>query len=504
MDKLRALLATAKKYHFWLLCGGVIGVGIMIWLTATGSLANKFESRKKLLDGKFDAMQGICGKREHPNQGVVDATHGAINQLKRRVFQSWDHLYRKQKKENPVPAVLKEDFITVFESLGPEDEIPVAYRQRYQNFIELHIPKLFEEIDIVRPKKEQSGEEAAEGTVRPPQPLSAGAGATNPAETEAELIGTVFWDEQDRNKLEKRFNWRQTPSTLEVRLAQEDLWVYEALVRIIRNTNEGCTGNHNAVVKQIKALEIAQDAVASSLLAEGKVVRLPAASTPAAAAAAEPSPLFEEDPQAALAEVPGGGAESDLLAGRYVAPDGKPLAAGEKPPFAEYKIMPICMKLTINQTKIPKLLVECANSSMPIEVRRVRIRPDEGTDALDLSQVAAGDAAAAAAGAHLPVPHHLGAAALPKSLHGGQQAQVSEKDIPIEIHGFIYIYNEPDHEKLGTGAVAEEAATTTVEGPSEAVPAEQPATTPKSPGGTPSGGAGGQGPAGGQPPAAGG
>jgi len=287
-------------------------------------------------------------------------------------------------------------------------------------------------------------------------------------------------------------------------MAQEDLWVYEALVRIIRNTNEGCTRNHNAVVKQIEALEIAQDAVASSLLAEGKVVRLPAASTPAAAAA-ELGPMSEIDPQAAMAEPLGGGAETDLLAGRYVTPEGKPLAAGEKPPFAEYKIMPICMKLTINQTKIPKLLVECANSSMPIEVRRVRIRPGEGADALDLSQVTAGDAAAAAAGeAHPPTPHRLGAAALPKSLSGDQQAQVTEKDIPVEIHGFIYIYNEPDHEKLGTGAVAEEAATTTAEGPSEAAPGEQPATTPKPPGETPQGGAAGQGPAGGQPPAGGG
>ena len=42
-------------------------------------------------------------------------------------------------------------------------------------------------------------------------------------------------------------------------------------------------------------------------------------------------------------------------------------------PFAEFKLMPIRMSLIMDQHRIPKLLVECANSNMPIEVRRVRI-----------------------------------------------------------------------------------------------------------------------------------
>ncbi len=58
---------------------------------------------------------------------------------------------------------------------------------------------------------------------------------------------------------------------------------------------------------------------------------------------------------------------------------GQPLPASEpeypyvKHPYAEFKMMPIRMSLVMDERRLPKLLVECGNSNMPIEVRRVRI-----------------------------------------------------------------------------------------------------------------------------------
>ena len=67
-----------------------------------------------------------------------------------------------------------------------------------------------------------------------------------------------------------------------------------------------------------------------------------------------------------------------------------------------------------------------------------------------------------------------------RSMHGGKQAETTGLDVPIEIHGFIYIYNPPDLDLLGTGTAAEEAAA-----PGGAAPAEPPATTPDAPAATP-------------------
>ena len=70
-------------------------------------------------------------------------------------------------------------------------------------------------------------------------------------------------------------NWNDTPTTPQVILAQEELWVYEALLRVIRNTND-CdpspmpkhdaknyrppTSQKNARIKEIRALEIGEEA----------------------------------------------------------------------------------------------------------------------------------------------------------------------------------------------------------------------------------------------------
>ena len=54
---------------------------------------------------------------------------------------------------------------------------------------------------------------------------------------------------------------------------------------------------------------------------------------------------------------------------RYVDQQGNPLAADAKPPFAEFKMMPVYMKLIINQMKLPELLAKCANSAMSSRFR---------------------------------------------------------------------------------------------------------------------------------------
>ena len=104
-------------------------------------------------------------------------------------------------------------------------------------------------------------------TPRNLDPLSGGPGSrvAGPAvqrdgTAEEDWIGTVDWNENDIKALVSRFYWKDTPSTTAVVLAQEDLWVIEALLRAIRNTNEGTT-YATAAVKQILALQIGKDAV---------------------------------------------------------------------------------------------------------------------------------------------------------------------------------------------------------------------------------------------------
>ena len=54
------------------------------------------------------------------------------------------------------------------------------------------------------------------------------------------------------------------------------------------------------------------------------------------------------------------------------------MAADAEHPYAEFKMMPIRMKLVMKEQKVPEVLVKCANSNMPIEIRQVRINPGGG------------------------------------------------------------------------------------------------------------------------------
>ena len=488
MNRVKIILTFAKKHHFWVLCIGIVVVGIMLWLGSAAALSSKYDRRKSTLDSKFNSLTAICGVPNHPNQRVIDKTSEAITALKEQVLTSWEHVYEKQKKENPVPNVLEQEFIEAFESLEPGDELDVKHRETYQNFIELHIPTLFKEVDVVRPKS--AGTEplvpgAGLGAGDPLTGLAGGADKSDDAEV-VEMTGTVVWDEADRVRLMDRFRWDQTPDTLQVLLAQEDLWVYEALVRIIKSTNEGYTINREAPVKQIDALEIAEDAVESWERSKNTVLRLGAAedkaSSPAGSGAAADDPGAE-------------GEATNLVAGRYVKEDGTPLNAGEAHPYAEYRIMPISMKLVMNQMKIPQLLTECANSSMPIEVRRLRLCPNAVGAVLDLGRLLAAEKGATRAGVSETIWTEAPSGGnLSATLSAAGEAETGPMDLPVEIQGFIYIYNPPDRDKLGTGTAAEKPAEGTATEPAAADPAAAPAA------GAPSSGPAGSG----QPAPAGG
>ena len=65
----------------------------------------------------------------------------------------------------------------------------------------------------------------------------------------------MVWDLQDQAPLQnRRFDWSsnpdKAPKTLDILYAQEDLWVLNALMRIVANTNRDATARYNAIIKE--------------------------------------------------------------------------------------------------------------------------------------------------------------------------------------------------------------------------------------------------------------
>lgn len=523
MDQVKLVLTLLKKYHFWVLCSAAVLVVILCWTWATADLTSRFETRQSELEGHFTAVRQIPGNPSLRNEESVAATKEEHRQQKDQVLEGWKILYQQQKQNNPLPAVLGEDFRLHFESLRPGQEMRDRFRERYLNFIERHYPALLRLVDIRRPgdvpldrytaelRSGRGGERRGRGgtafygeDMGPRRPTETRRPGSTDATSEPEpWRGLIEWAQPEIFNITA--GWEQTPTTQQVLLAQEDLWVYEALLKIIGNVNEGVESHDKAWIKRINALQIGQPA------AEAWVsLQQPIFNEPRVAAGREtPDTLgmgmAEDGPgmgmgmaedgagmMGGMDDMAGeyGGARGrgrqdtdNLMDGRYVDENGLPLSAHQfenQPPYAEFKMMMVHMDLFMHQRRIPKLLVECANSAMPIEVVRVRINPGQG------GQTVFGEPGGSRGAGGLRQTRPTAARSTgPRVVREGgmsdsQRTPEEDHDYAnVEVFGIIYIYNPPDLAKLGTGAAATEKPEepAAIE-PAEPAPAEPPPAEP--------------------------
>jgi len=292
MDQVKQVLAVLKKHHFWVLSGLLLLIGLGVWQTAVGKLASQYQEREGKLNSLLKEVQGIKGQSTPPNQLVVEAIKQSHERLKEGVFEAWKTLYQVQKDSNPWPSVLSPEFVEAAEALKPgenylkpgeEFKYP-KYLEEYQNFIKNYLPQLGLIVDVLEPKwardarnvtefakrrtllAKRRAEKKKAADARAAEKAKADEKAKQAAEQpadEEEMVGKVIWDEASQNMIMQSYDWPERPTTLQVLIGQEDLWVYGALLRIIRDTNEGATSYYKAPVKQIFSLEIGRMAAAS-------------------------------------------------------------------------------------------------------------------------------------------------------------------------------------------------------------------------------------------------
>ena len=609
MDQLKLVLAEIKKYHFWVLCGIVVVVPLGLWFTSTGQLRRNTDARKGELKGEMDRVKQLETMQSPANEKTKQVIAEAHERLKDEVFAAWKYLYDEQAARNQWPRILGNEFRAHIGSLGEDGQIEEYDREVYWTFIRKHIPTLFlkemggldvrmtqeerkwyqdrvadKKVPKTFQKKKPDADPNAKTDPNAPGAKTApgqAAGSAKPT-TIDEPTGIVDWNEADRRQMEQRFSWDRRPTSSQVRLAQEDLWVLEALVRIIKETNKNATSQYNAPVKTIYSLTIGQLAAVEMASSQDRVFRGygmgmgygsetgggagaayggakgyggygggsggPALMPPGSGgrpAGYSPPPVAPKGgamgggdmggamvmPSAGLTggygrtgmpttmppgstTMPGstgdvtpgaaGGptaplSEDEQVAvglkhGRYVDQFGQPLPYYVAPPFKQFKMMPVCMRLGIDQRELPRLLANCANSSMPVVVRRVAIRPEEGGQ-VDVSGSGSGPGGPASSegmrsgypgptggtpssggyggyggasragmggsGGYRPTPGSSSDA-----VPGTQMIESSTDEMVVEIQGIIYIFNQPNKKDIGT----ETATAAGQPGPTAAAP----------------------------------
>jgi hypothetical protein len=514
MDKLKQYLKVAGKHHFWILCGIVAIITLGSWYTSAAKLTTQFKAKKGKITEAETKAGGVAGTTDHPNKEYQDELDKIINNYKVSLRELWEKQYEGQGKNLQWPVEredyrgLTPEFVEQVKDLRPIEVVPFDntgktpdklkgnFKEQYRDFVKsTELPRLASIIGATWAPASDNG--------------GGGGGRNNNPDTKETDI--VLWNPANQDDLQNfRFDWSREPtklpSTLQILYAQEDLWVLGTLINIIAKTNEGADARHNAVVKEIKYLRLGTNAVGLS----GEVMKLEAAAVPGAVPGAPSVPGAPPGgpPQLPVpGAVPGAvAAVRDPAEGRYVDVDYKPVppdrlrGASKSNSAADAflavaKRMPVRMHLVVDQRYLNRLLAECGNSNLVVEIRQVRLnRPvyEGGAAAGGVAAPRFGPAGGGERGFFTPPPRssggNRGGGGGPRGGGGDGRGpngeEIPHHEVDIELYGIVYIYN-PVNEAMVT-AVADAGSPAPITAPTTPVPtvpapAVPPAVNPAAP-----------------------
>jgi len=403
VDQLKQFAAWMRKNYFWVTCGVLTVMSLAIWWLSTSSLAKETATRVGTLTEKEKTAQSIIGRQNHPNPVTHTKMDEQTTVLIDDVFDAWQQQYEKQREILIWPSHLGAEMLSIVGTLQPieakvkfpleREDLNLTQRTQYRDFIYVELPRLAEIIGAEWSDSRNAS--MATTAARPEKPP------------------IVVWSSSDQAGLQQsRFNWGgRIPSTLQVLYAQEDLWVLRSIMEIVKATNGDIEYRYQAAVKTIEYIDIG-----SAAIGMGGSVGAPGGgggmSMDGGAGGGFPSSgmggkggtggmmmsgmggmggggLSAGGGAGSIGGEMGGGMESQTQAvdpgdNRYVDLKFAALTAqkirsatdSSNPEDAFLivaKRIPVRMRMKVDQRKLPKLIAECGNAKLQLEVKQVRI-----------------------------------------------------------------------------------------------------------------------------------
>lgn len=462
-DNVRPYVDALVKHHFWLLAAVVPCLVLPTVLMATGDLNRKIVASQGEIDGKLGAVQQVMRNAEHPNEKWAETLRADTAKIKRETFREWERFWEEQAPLRVWPEALGRDFVERASQLQPGGKLPQKLLERYNNDIRSIVRTIPKRMGADEAMRETSADEAGPRTARQPATARTASGAS--------AATIIRWNASDQKRLYDSFDWRKPPTTAQVQLAQEELWLYGMLCDAIGSMNARSTGAFDSVVPYVEELAVGYPAAEDKPggVGEGRVMRVARAAAAAEASAGvggEPGadgaqplvrPAHPRFQGGAVVETPRAGSPEpdavDAGAGAaqaaspddrlrnwiYVDFDGKPLMASDLTASLTYRmihLVPFRMRVVMDQRRLDDLLMKLAGSAIPVDVRQVRVNP----------------------GGARSMPTDTGGRG-PAGADGGAAAGRRPFDVTVELRGSIALAAQPDRKAiLGDAAVDEPAA----------------------------------------------
>lgn len=415
MDQVKTAMAWVAKYHFWLLAVLIVLVSTLVWWMAAGDLDKRKSENLAKIDTAFSGQDNLERRPYHANPDFNAKQKSQIEALAGETKQIWQELYDRQRKEVlKWPAQLPASFRRQVEGKQFGDDINQLLREQYTDYIRGRFKDLPEIIDANEIEEEGStGGFSGGGRGGFSGGFGGGGGSAGfrsldmSAEPELDEDGniievryTVYWAPEDQERIRAELDSPNTISHWRLWATQENLWVYETLLRAIAATNEaaGADRYSNAAVSDIGAMQVGRDA-AQEGLATGRIKRLQSGDSLSGDGGFDEMGPSSESDRSSFGDEEGFGEGEDFgnpdegmstaqekafwLSRRYIDGEGQPISVPpDEEPLApgalgqELKRLPVRLVLRMDSRWLTTLMANLANADLQIKVTEVRVGVD--------------------------------------------------------------------------------------------------------------------------------
>jgi hypothetical protein len=507
-DSLRQQLAPVIKHHFWILAVLMPLLLVPTLLIAAGQLKATIDREKATIDSHVSALNALRGEPDHPNDAWVATFDNRSESVRKELLKEWQDLWEGQASLRTWPEALGPDFLSAVQDVasGKRGDLQFRDLQRYQNTVPDLVRQLPERMGCTELMGAMDGDRVPAGIRQDSSFLPGGdpSGGEDTQEASQQLT-PLEWSADDQKRLFLSFAWDKAPTTTQVLLAQEELWVYGLFCDAIGRMNKGAKGAYDASITQVEELAVGYPAAEEKPGGQGsaRIIGLRDAAVGLAADNGLPAdPTMESSRAGAMGaevrpphprfttsgatdegfggrggfggpgpSVPGpgtaGAAGGDAAGGGelgtetpamspddmlkqwiYVDFNGKPLTASElatAPDAQMVHLMPFVLRVTVDQRQVDRLLTDLAASPIPIDVRQVRVNPPN-------QMSGAGEFRRDVGGLTQPQGDDKGSLATP----GDRRRRPF--DVTLELRGTVGLATPPNPSILGSAAPAADPA----------------------------------------------
>ena len=523
MDKLIPVIDLLKKNKFWITCSILVIAMVASWFLATGTMTSETSSNKSKITNSITNASNVMKVQPdgvevqaHPNETTVAGMKGEIDEAVDDLVQAWKERYDAQRKEIAVwPAeVLKSpQFLEVFEKFDPPETFPEDNTgSKMLSFLQIYsqqIPKQMDKIaEFAKTKWKFSnanssasivgnrgrGKKGGDSRDRRDDRGGQNMGGLEREGPEDMNSIVVHWNQENQDLWHTKltnFIGRDdhkldtnVPSPLQVFMLQQDLWLLEAMFRIIGKVNGGATANDLAVIKRIDHIAFGREAIAvlGKIEEPNTVVGDNAKQDSQGRAGLMDSSQFSRSKRGGARSRNTEGfdtaADPSPFHGRYVNASFEPIHAkdvrsvlngtdlpGKNLELIVAKRVPVRLGVVMDERRIADFIAQCSKSEFAFEINQVRVNKHTPGEGIKLSGTAtAPDKNKQGKGRdNLTVGGGGSVAGGSMEREGGGRSQSAGADglgeigpvetrtnfnVEVEFYGIVKIYNKVDEARL--------------------------------------------------------